>query len=676
MIVKKVATKKAAPARARARHARDLCDYIAGPEGGDRDEKVEHRGALNLLTLDHDAQVQEMSDLAGLARSDAQPIQHWILSWRSGEQPTAAQVDEAVQMFVAELGLAEHQVMYALHRDTDNWHAHLAINRVHPETERLATVNRGFDLEVAHRALARIEHQQGWESEPRGRYRVSQLGQLERRDEEAPPEREPGTRARDLENRSGERSAERTVIEEAALLMRRARTWEELHTLLSEQGLRFERKGSGAVLWVRETAVKASVAGRDCSMPALEKRLGTYYPQAATSIHNARLPETVSGDPGLWARYAAERRTHWDARFRDRQILVERTRSEWSAMVERHRQDRRQALAGNWRGKGASLNAMRSILAARQAQEKAALRERHQSQRQQRRLGQRWPSFEEWLRTRDSDLADHWRFRERRPAMITGETDDPLRPRDIRDFQAEVRTWGVLYRRLGQPSSSPAFTDKGGRIVIHTVDRDTVLAALQLASQKWRSVRVSGPEAYRKLCVELAAEHGLKLSNPELQQDIGASRSRRTQHPRPGRHDTHQPSPLDLQPATDVGSVAARAGERSPVRDIVDAYQRHFDDLSQQRGMRDLSRLDGIVAVRLRLTGHSRADVERAIREAATRRNDTRDWSEYAKHTTRHAFGVRGDQLLAAMVESRTSLLRLEGRHLITGTRRQQEQTP
>src|SRR5688500_12975105 len=132
MIVKKVATKKSAPARSRARHVRDLCDYIAGPDAGDRKEKVEHRGALNLLTLDHDAQVQEMSGLAALARSDAQPVQHWILSWPQAEQPTTAQADEAARMFVAELGLAEHQAVYALHRDTDNWHVHLAINRVHP----------------------------------------------------------------------------------------------------------------------------------------------------------------------------------------------------------------------------------------------------------------------------------------------------------------------------------------------------------------------------------------------------------------------------------------------------------------------------------------------------------------------------------------------------------------
>ena len=104
-----------------------------GPAAGGDGEKVEHRGAVNLLNIDHDGQVQEMIDLAEVARRSPQPVQHWILSWREGEQPTRAQADEAVAMFLAEMGLGEHQAIYALHRDTHNCHVHVAVNRVHPD---------------------------------------------------------------------------------------------------------------------------------------------------------------------------------------------------------------------------------------------------------------------------------------------------------------------------------------------------------------------------------------------------------------------------------------------------------------------------------------------------------------------------------------------------------------
>ena len=163
MIVKKVSTSKTAAPKSKASNVRALIDYIAGVAAGGDGAKVEHRGAVNLLNIDHDGQVQEMIDLAEVARRCPQPVQHWIVSWREGEQPTRKQADEAVGMFLAEMGLADHQAVYALHRDTHNCHVHVAVNRVHPTTEKVVTVNNGFDLEVAHRAIARIEQRQGWE---------------------------------------------------------------------------------------------------------------------------------------------------------------------------------------------------------------------------------------------------------------------------------------------------------------------------------------------------------------------------------------------------------------------------------------------------------------------------------------------------------------------------------
>jgi hypothetical protein len=42
--------------------------------------------------------------------------------------------------------------------------------------------------------------------------------------------------------------------------------------------MRIEQKGSGAILWVGNVAVKASTAGRYCSLSVLEKRLGEFVP--------------------------------------------------------------------------------------------------------------------------------------------------------------------------------------------------------------------------------------------------------------------------------------------------------------------------------------------------------------------------------------------------------------
>ena len=62
------------------------------------------------------------------------------------------------------------------------------------------------------------------------------------------------TSARDFEERRGERSAERVGIEDAAPIIRRANSWRELHEGLAAEGMRFETKGSGALLWLGEAA--------------------------------------------------------------------------------------------------------------------------------------------------------------------------------------------------------------------------------------------------------------------------------------------------------------------------------------------------------------------------------------------------------------------------------------
>jgi hypothetical protein len=210
-------------------------------------------------------------------------------------------------MFVGELGLADHQAIYALHRDTDNYHLHVAINRVHPESERVVTVSRGFDLEIAHRAIARIEHAQGWEREANGRYQVLAHGDLSRAPSVDAAPRQPSTRTRDLEIQTGDKSAQRKAIEEVAEALRKAADWREIHARLAEREMRIEPKGSGAILWVGDVAVKASTAGRDCSCPLSRSDSGNLYPPSTHSScrraclshswrrHGAGAPMSLSG---------------------------------------------------------------------------------------------------------------------------------------------------------------------------------------------------------------------------------------------------------------------------------------------------------------------------------------------------------------------------------------------
>jgi hypothetical protein len=99
----------------------------------------------------------------------------------------------------------------------------------------------------------------------------------------------------------------------------------------------------------------------------------------------------------------------------------------------------------------------------------------------------------------------------------------------------------------------------------------------------------------------------------------------------------------------------------------LDAYQRHSHDVlqRQQGGKVDLSRVDSMVAVRMRVTGHSQADIEAALRQSAPalrEKPEGRDWNDYAQRTARYAFGAAGDRQAADLFKYRQQWERLEGR--------------
>ena len=119
------------------------------------------------------------------------------------------------------------------------------------------------------------------------------------------------------------------------------------------------------------------------------------------------------------------------------------------------------------------------------------------------------------------------------PPIIAGERDEPPTALDIRAFRPEIRGREVYYTRKeipAGPHQPVSFVDQGKRIQVHEWrQEDATLAALQLASQKWDRFTVNGNDEYKAMCARLAAEHGFKLTNPELQDTIGQLRQARQQ---------------------------------------------------------------------------------------------------------------------------------------------------
>jgi hypothetical protein len=259
----------------------------------------------------------------------------------------------------------------------------------------------------------------------------------------------------------GERSAQRIALEVAAPIIREARGWREMHEGLAREGIRFETKGSGAILWIGDEPVKASGAGRDCSMSALEKRFGELTLDLDPKVPEApaRRPEPVERDSACWGTYAEERTRHYEERAASRERLRGIQGEERRRMTDRQRRERDDIFKGSWRGRGDLLNATRSQLAARQAREKAELRDQQKLERARlQRQQERFPGYKDWLAQRSPDLAQQWRHRERQPPTLEGPTFERPAPHDIRAFEAVAEGGIVHYRLTGDRARPPSPT--------------------------------------------------------------------------------------------------------------------------------------------------------------------------------------------------------------------------
>ena len=282
MIAKKT-QKKREYVKTRQQDVADLCRYIRNarshmkdrPTSDEEPEKVLCTGSLNMIFQNEDAQISEMAGLAAKAKS-GDPVSHFVLSWPSNEQPTEEQFHEAARIFVHELELDGHQVVYAAHQNTENYHLHLAINRVNPETLQVVKVNKGFDKFACMKGICVIEHEQGWTPEKNAVYRIENGVPVlvENR------EKSLSKGARDAERKSGNPSLERRA-KELAPEMALATSWQDLHLRLAAHGVTYEKRKGGAILkFGKSSFVKSSSAGRDCSLKSLEKRFGAPFERA------------------------------------------------------------------------------------------------------------------------------------------------------------------------------------------------------------------------------------------------------------------------------------------------------------------------------------------------------------------------------------------------------------
>jgi hypothetical protein len=473
-----------------------------------------------------------MESVAFQNKRSGDPVMHLLLSWKENETPTPEQAREAVKLTLDEMNMPQCQAVFSLHQNTDNLHLHICVNRIDPDTFKAIDPAHGFTHKGMERAARRIEYAQGWQIEDNAWTEIAPTGELvlkpRFRDAKIPQ------KTQDIENWTGEQSAIRKAQEVLKDAIKNMHSWDELHSFMLTNGMEYRKKGSGAVIHVGEIIVKASSVSKNLSLNKLEKSFGAYRElpdshsinqRSATKISEPK-PLGKSNDNPDWRTYITARGNFYRNKKQYRRELSMTQEKEKKELKDRQRGER-SALSESFKGHSYTrqhINQQKSLLASKHAYGSVILKASHKAQRGglQKELPA-YRSYEEWLRTKGmDDVADGWRHR-RDGNFLQLESPNPgeleswtANPKGLPGFSMMVTKQGLRFYREESPKEA-SFIDAGRIIRVYAQDDDTILASLQLAQEKWGGVHLNGTDEYKRRCAKLAAQHGIRIDNPELQ---------------------------------------------------------------------------------------------------------------------------------------------------------------
>lgn len=264
-----------------------------------------HIEDLDLALLEIEAVRRQKPDIAD-------KTYHLVVSFRPGEQDKLSKEDLMTieAEYAQALGYADHQRVAGTHINTDNFHMHIAFNKVHPETLKAVTPHRDFNI------LAKVSR------EMEKKYGLAIDPGMTDGKERDPNKLSPA--ARDYEAHTWQESFQRHVLkhrEEILEGLGKAKNWREAHEVLAEYDISLKLRGNGMVLMGPDgQAMKASQLDRSCSKKKLEERFGVFEArqakQPSKGLHQARTrhrykPRPLArhrNTPALWRRYISTRK--------------------------------------------------------------------------------------------------------------------------------------------------------------------------------------------------------------------------------------------------------------------------------------------------------------------------------------------------------------------------------
>jgi hypothetical protein len=487
-----------------------LVTYITNAQG-----KNERVGDITLSNC--------QSETPGWAAIEAEAVQaknkrtrmdktyHLLVSFREGDHPSAEVLKDIETRICDKLGYKEHQRVSAVHYDTDHMHIHIAINKIHPT--RFTAHEPYFDKKNLGVLCDVLEKEYG----------LAVDNHIARNT--------PGeAKAQDMEKAAGIESLIGWIKRGCLPELLAAQSWQELHTILAQNGLTLSERGNGLVVSNGNgIAAKASSISRNFSKNALEKRLGVFEPCVVQEVKIERCYEVKPvaskvDTKKLWEFYQQERLQHKQRHT----VLKDRAKQRKMRRVESAKKmaTTKRAAITLTKGRMARNILYRSISNSFLEEMRIIHKDFKEDTSRVYEKGKHlvwydWLKAKAWEGNTEAlevlrNRYDRGQLRVNSIASGIHETIDRINYRAGAKIEAVTKR-GTIHYQIAQT----VLRDDGKVFrLAETVSQEAIEASLKIAMQRFGStLAINGTETFRRQAVEVAARTNMKLSftSPELE---------------------------------------------------------------------------------------------------------------------------------------------------------------
>lgn len=276
----------------RKSRATELVNYLTDEQG-----KIDRVDAITITNCVSDdpamAAIEMEATQRQNRRAQGDKTFHLLVSFPSGEIPSPEVLRDIEATICGGLGYSDHQRVSVVHTDTDNFHLHVAINKIHPTK---LTLHEPFQFQRKLLKLCdMLEDRHGLQ-----------------KDNHTPKNTRGENRAKDMERSAGVESLITWIRRECAPALADASTWNEFHAVLASHGLHVRERGAGLVFGNQDGVfTRASTVDRAFSRGSLERRFGSFRPSDGAVPADkgySKAPVQELRDEALWSQYLASQK--------------------------------------------------------------------------------------------------------------------------------------------------------------------------------------------------------------------------------------------------------------------------------------------------------------------------------------------------------------------------------